>query len=409
MLNWAGGGGLDNKVCECGTKHIFELTDRKFGFTLVELLVVIAIIGVLISLLLPAVQAAREAARRLKCSSNLKQVALATHNFYDSHNEFPKPTGIRAGCGACPWAAGFSAQTGILPFMEQTALFEQIRAPYLECSDQVPVCWTNATIFRRIMPPCQEAAKTKIAGFRCPSDPSKGIFDAFCLSGTTYWTGKNGEIGNSDPSSDPTPTAGINYMACYGSGTGYNYDPNFLNDGIFSLLTSRTFDSINDGSSNTVLYSEAIMGDGTHGNTDTDPTIPHLRTAYVAHSYRDYFADATPGAAASGSPIYADDSLDIGSLCSSAVDSWEGWRGTSWIQGRTALTGFMTFSSPNPNHPDWSTSNGIGFFAARSLHTSGVNAALADGSVNFVSNSVDNKNWQRMGSRNDGGANLPLP
>jgi prepilin-type N-terminal cleavage/methylation domain-containing protein/prepilin-type processing-associated H-X9-DG protein len=377
------------------------------GFTLVELLVVIAIIGVLVGLLLPAVQMAREAARRIQCSNNLKQVALANHNFYDSHNEFPKLTGVRQGCGRCPFAAGFSAQTGILPFLEQTTILEQIREPYLEWADQVPICWTNSNIFRRIMPPCQEAAKTKIAGFRCPSDSAAGIFDAFCFNGTNYYTGADSSTLNTDSNSDPTPTAGINYMACYGSGTGYNYDPNFLNDGIFSLRIARTFDMITDGTSNTVLYSEAIIGDGTHGNTDTDPTIPYLRSAYISQTYRGSFADANPGASAGGSNVYADDSLDIGSLCSSAVDSWEGWRGTSWMQSRTALTGFMTFSSPNPNHPDWSTNNGIGFFAARSFHTGGVNTAFADGSVSFTSNTVDNKHWKRMGSMNDGGADLP--
>jgi prepilin-type N-terminal cleavage/methylation domain-containing protein/prepilin-type processing-associated H-X9-DG protein len=379
-----------------------------YGFTLVELLVVIAIIGLLIGLLLPAVQMAREAARRIQCSNNLKQVALANHNFYDSKNEFPKLTGRRAGCGNCPFAAGFSAQTGILPYLEQTAIYDQIVEPYLKCSDQVPVCWTNANEFRRIMPPCQEAAKTKIAGFRCPSDASAGVFNAFCTTGTTYYTGSDGMTSNTDPSSDPTPTAGINYMACYGSGTGYNYDPNFLNDGIFSLLVARTFDMITDGTSNTVLYSEAIIGDGTTGNADTDPTIPYLRSAYFLRSYNGSFADANPGAKdAGGSSVYADDGLDIGSLCSSAVSSWEGWRGTSWIQGRTALTGFMTFSAPNPNHPDWSTNNGIGFFAARSFHTGGVNTALADGSVSFTSNTVDKQHWKRMGSMNDSGANLP--
>ncbi|MDR3198836.1 MAG: DUF1559 domain-containing protein, partial [Planctomycetaceae bacterium] len=109
------------------------------AFTLVELLVVIAIIGVLVGLLLPAVQMAREAARRIQCSNNLKQVALANHNFYDSHNEFPKPTGKRQGCGRCPFAAGFSPQTGILPFLEQAAIYDLIAEPYLHCSDQVPV------------------------------------------------------------------------------------------------------------------------------------------------------------------------------------------------------------------------------------------------------------------------------
>ena len=377
-----------------------------------ELLVVIAIIGMLIGLLLPAVQAAREAARRMQCNNNLKQMTLATHNYYDAKKEFPTLSAVRAGCGRCPWAAGFSAQALILPFMEYSNVYALFSEQYENCSDQVPVCWSNASEFRRVMPTCQEAARTSIATFRCPSDGGQSIFTAFARIGTFYYTGRNGEVLNEDPNSDPTPTATINYMANYGSGTGYNYDPTHLNDGMFSLGTARTFSMIQDGSSNTAMFSESIIGDGTTGNSFTDPTIPHLRMAYflaAPTSYRGTFADNLPGITVSSGELYADDNLDVGSLCSSDVTSWEGWRGESWMFGRQNATGFTTFSSPNPNHPDWTSGNGIGFFAARSHHAGGVSVSMADGSGRFVSNSIDRKEWQRLGARDSHGADLPRP
>jgi len=110
------------------SKAVSQSTDRKrrSAFTLVELLVVIAIIGILIALLLPAVQAAREAARRSQCSNNLKQIALALHNYHDSHKVFP-PSCIKElpqdGSGS-PQALLWSGS--ILPFVEQKAIFDQI-------------------------------------------------------------------------------------------------------------------------------------------------------------------------------------------------------------------------------------------------------------------------------------------
>ena len=96
-------------------------TSKKRGFTLVELLVVIAIIGILIALLLPAVQAAREAARRIQCSNNLKQIGLAIHNYYSSNNAFPAACRAQSSTG---W--GFGWATYILPYGEQTALYDEL-------------------------------------------------------------------------------------------------------------------------------------------------------------------------------------------------------------------------------------------------------------------------------------------
>ena len=392
-----------------------DRSERCFGFTLVELLVVIAIIGILIGLLLPAVQAAREAARRMQCTNHIKQIALSCHNFYDANKEFPKFTGYRGGCNNCPPTSGFSIHTALLPFLEQTALWSQVAEPYGIYPDRMSMCWAGGTEFHRVLPPCQEAARTKINVFRCPSDGAEGYTSAFCLYGSAYYPDpQDPNAYLMDTNTDPTPVAATNYMACIGSGTGYNYDATTVTDGLFHSWSTETFASIIDGSSNTILFSEAIVGDGTYGGSEPDPRQPYLRTAY-SNALIPYLAQGTTdwGAwgTAQGKPglagIWADDELDVASLCSSSVRSWEGWRGYTWILGKPHATGFSTFSTPNPQHPDWGERFGTGFFAARSFHTGGVNVAKADGSVSFVSNSIDRKEWQRMGCIKDGGMNLP--
>ena len=100
------------------------MNSRRRGFTLVELLVVIAIIGILIALLLPAVQAAREAARRIQCSNNLKQLAMAIHGYHAAHNILP-PGAIHMGPDSTPVNAGSNWAIAILPLLEQNTLFDQ--------------------------------------------------------------------------------------------------------------------------------------------------------------------------------------------------------------------------------------------------------------------------------------------
>ena len=153
------------------------LHKRKRGFTLVELLVVIAIIGILVALLLPAIQAAREAARRAQCTNNLKQIALAVHNYHDTFNAFP-PGSVRS--SNIPNVNSWSTQhlswlARILPFMEQQAIFDQIDWARLQS-------WNHA--------PGNTLRNIDLACYRCPSDFS----DARCSSSwaPTNYVGNGG-------------------------------------------------------------------------------------------------------------------------------------------------------------------------------------------------------------------------
>jgi len=127
----------------------------RVGFTLVELLVVIAIIGILVALLLPAIQAAREAARRTECVNNLKQIGVAWHNYHDTHRVFP-PSYVNQG-SEVRWGWG----TLILPFMEQGALFDQID----------PIRWGGQGGNAVHRPSSTNGLQVRIEAYRCPSDP----------------------------------------------------------------------------------------------------------------------------------------------------------------------------------------------------------------------------------------------
>lgn len=215
---------------------------RKSGFTLVELLVVIAIIGVLVGLLLPAVQAAREAARRMSCSNNLKQLGLGLHLHHDVHQKLPPGYGFRRESDAAAWTKAWGWGAQILPFIEQTAMYETLGVGSREFNDALPgndsSSWPAAEL---------AAIRTTIPAFRCPSDVGEDINNTtdFCHSGGP----------------DDTKPATSNYVGVYafpssswapGMATGASS----AMKGAFTPQEGLNFNAFLDGTSNTLLVGE---------------------------------------------------------------------------------------------------------------------------------------------------------
>jgi prepilin-type N-terminal cleavage/methylation domain-containing protein len=205
---------------------------RRHGFTLIELLVVIAIIAVLIALLLPAVQQAREAARRSQCINNLKQLGLALHSYHDSMSAFPPGwLGVQGGACNMEGPSGFAWGVHLLPYVDQAPLYAQINFN-LSCNDA-----SNAI-----------ARRTALSVFRCPSDPS-----------TDTW--QLGEEGNPTNILATLPSA--NYVGSFGT-MGFEdicAAPPFpaaqcISDGMFFHNSCLRMSSVVDGTSNTVFLGE---------------------------------------------------------------------------------------------------------------------------------------------------------
>lgn len=333
-------------------------TNRRSGFTLVELLVVIAIIGILVGLLLPAVQAAREAARRMQCGNNLKQLALATHNYESSYRRFPM--------GAS--SITFSAQARILPYIEQANLQNMINfslPPYLGSGPNTFPNPIFVALFANVVPT-----------FLCPSDPAPQQYTQV-ISGTTY------------------TFSGINYMFSNGSGTQTYYDDRYRTDGIVYLNSRVGFNDIVDGTSNTVMLSETVRGDGIDETLAAGvlPRFPYRRMLNGSSGISPA-GPATGGYTGSGSgwPSGLVSNPNLAPVVA-GHNQWRGGaagtgRGFSWVRGLSANVSTNGYNAPNSKIPDISF-HGSGFYGPRSMHSGGANVAFADGSIRFITDGMD--------------------
>jgi prepilin-type N-terminal cleavage/methylation domain-containing protein len=238
------------------------------GFTLVELLVVIAIIGVLVALLLPAVQTARESARRMTCANNLKQLGIAAHNFHDIHNRLP--AGYLGPIPHDNWNnhqndnqyAAVLAQ--LLPYVEQQAVYNLIQVK-MDVKVKDSPWWSNSS--------SATAARTKIKGFLCPSTDAYTQYDGVTATLNVFGSGtgtRTLQIVFFTPTGTALTYGRTNYLGCAGY---FGNIPNFGNvnnvtnaggvdtyEGIFGNRTIYRFADISDGSSNTFLFGETTGG-----------------------------------------------------------------------------------------------------------------------------------------------------
>ncbi|MDO5553580.1 MAG: DUF1559 domain-containing protein [Planctomycetia bacterium] len=345
---------------------------RRLAFTLVELLVVIAIIGILVALLLPAVQAAREAARRMSCTNNLKQLALGMQNYHDNNLSFPagaSPNHLANNPGNTAADRSIYGKVGwgvwLLPYIEQNAAYDNIIASVKGLTG-VAAAHKNLGCYH-----------IGVSAYWCPSDPQGKLFlgEPCRMS----YRASAGDIWNADNLvTNAKYLRGLFFYCNYGTYAYYNMS------------------SIVDGTSNTVILSEMGIGKGEQGDG----------TLYAVNAVA--FKSGV-GSSATGKPRpcmnrLGPDRTLTGLAGSSGNDSDGVWGvcGRAFHSGLIWATGFNTILPPNApscitedqysrnTSPVISTFNGSNpIMTASSYHSGGANAALADGSVRFISDTID--------------------
>jgi len=335
---------------------------RRPAFTLIELLVVIAIIAILIGLLLPAVQKVREAANRMKCQNNMKQIGLAAHN-YESTLSYLPPSYRAQQIGGAPQYFDLWGTLALLtPYLEQTAVYNSIDLKQT-MYQLVPPYYINS----------QTAVTTSVPIFMCPSDKKQAVaVGAYVPPGV--------------------PLGPSNYAFCMGTGTtkgrtgwaGSPYDA----DGTFYAQSQTRITDITDGSSNTVGASERTLGDG--------PEKAILASRGEIDTQKMYV-----------NPSAETNDVNCGS---SLAINFNQRRGYTWVAGEPRCTSYNHYYRPNDRvNPDCvanfissdpqTRSTAHGLSTARSRHASGVNVWHCDGSVRFIRDSIDLVTWRALATR----------
>lgn len=314
---------------------------RHRGFTLIELLVVIAIIAVLIALLLPAIQMAREAARRSQCQSNLRQLGLALLNYVDTHQVFPMGD-VQDDPAANFGAVFYSGTSLLLPFMELQQLYEQVNYELTGTRPDPSVTRPENSTVRGVT----------LSILLCPSDLENPL---------------------------PSVGGGINYNV--NRGATLVFFPHPANaplgdpNGLFWWNSRVRPRDVIDGLSKTAAFSERIIVDGNNGKVTPDADI---------------FTD-------SNSPMTLDEAVAVCEAIdmNDLANQFPLFMGAPWLHGQHA---YQHVSPPNARSCGWRHVLRA-TMTASSRHPGGVHVASAEGSVHFVSNSIDLRTWRALGTR----------
>lgn len=322
------------------------------GFTLIELLVVIAIIAILIALLLPAVQQAREAARRTQCRNNLKQLGLALHNYHDAYNMFPARQGGSGAICAGQHRLRMSAFVALAPYYDQAPLFNEIMT-----NQNAP--WSNSSWWRRNLPV-----------LNCPSDAGIAPPNGGGPHGTYSYAFNAGDnyLGSVATPAERTVCNPAN-------------EPPIPCRGLFSRKICYAIRDCTDGTSNTLAMAERSRPSGPRDRGHVAVDAAGVVTTYVPASCAAYWQGTQYAATAA----------------MFTQDTSPGYR---WGDGAAFFHAVTTILPPNSGvcligDPAWQNGGGHyapGVWTATSEHTGGVHALMTDGAVKFISDNIDSGN-----------------
>lgn len=343
---------------------------QKRGFTLIELLVVIAIIAILIALLLPAVQQAREAARRTQCKNNLKQLGLALHNYHDVHKLFPSMaggTGDEGGASTTHNNASISGLVGLLPFVEQAALYKDIQSG--RDRDGIggtfgrggPVPWETSF----------DPYRARIPGLVCPSDLQ--IQTSLGANNYRFCIGSYSRNNHSSAAARAWGTSEIN--------------------GLFGRQTGFGIDDCIDGTSMTIAMGERCKGFGANAENNSEVLSGVAVLSGLLGTVGDISTDSAmcravrdPNRRQFFTPSTAHVTIDN--------------PGSRWMDGRPYFAGFSTVLPPNSpactvQDVDWHW----GLWTPSSRHTGTAQFVMTDGSVHSLGQDIESSIFQALGTK----------